>query len=448
MTGGAGLDTMDGGDGNDAMSGGLDNDSMTGGAGLDTMDGGDGNDAMSGGLDNDSMTGGAGLDTMDGGDGNDAMSGGAGNDSLLGGAGADTIDGGADADLIDGGAGNDSLLGGAGNDTVTGGAGDDFLNGGAGTDSLTGGIGSDRFDVGLSDTAVGGDDRDTFTLTMTDGGTGNFTVDGSSGIGSTADFDTLLIGSGLTYVLGSMQKTPDPDGNSFSGSFRVTDGTNTYTVNFSEIESLPNCYARGSRIETRHGLVPVEELRVGDMVRTRDNGYKAISWIGSRSFANDGSAGMQRISPYRIRAGAFGEGVPARDLYLSPQHRVLVRSRIARRMFGQDEVLVAVKHLAALSGVEPVLDFDLVEYFHFLFDQHEIVFADGLEAESLHTGAQAMKSLSPDALEEIFTIFPELADPRPEARPATARLTPRGSPARQLARRHLKNGVPMQAKAF
>ena len=89
-----------------------------------------------------------------------------------------------------------------------------------------------------------------------------------------------------------------------------------------------------------------------------------------------------------------------------------------------------------------------MEYFHFLFDQHEIVFADGLEAESLHTGEQAMKSLSPDALEEIFTIFPELADPRPEARPATARLTPRGSPARQLARRHLKNGVPMQAKAF
>ena len=124
---------------------------------------------------------------------------------------------------------------------------------------------------------MGGDDRDTFTLTMTDGGTGNFTVDGSSGIGSTADFDTLLIGSGADLCLGSMQKTPDPDGNSFSGSFRVTDGTNTYTVNFSEIESLPNCYARGSRIETRHGLVPVEELRVGDMVRTRDNGYKAIS---------------------------------------------------------------------------------------------------------------------------------------------------------------------------
>jgi hypothetical protein len=75
-------------------------------------------------------------------------------------------------------------------------------------------------------------------------------------------------------------------------------------------------------------------------------------------------------------------------------------------MFGQDEVLVAVKAPCCTVGVEPVLDFDLVEYFHFLFDQHEIVFADGLEAESLHTGAQAMKSLSPEALEEIFTIFP------------------------------------------
>jgi hypothetical protein len=184
---------------------------------------------------------------MDGGDGNDAMSGAPAMTAFWVARAPTPSTAVPMPTLIDGGAGNDSLLGGAGNDTVTGGAGDDFLNGGAGTDSLTGGIGSDRFDVGLSDTAVGGDDRDTFTLTMTDGGTGNFTVDGSSGIGSTADFDTLLIGSGLTYVLGSMQKTPDPDGNSFSGSFRVTDGTNTYTVNFSEIESLPNCYARGSR---------------------------------------------------------------------------------------------------------------------------------------------------------------------------------------------------------
>jgi hypothetical protein len=191
-------------------------------------------------------------------------------------------------------------------------------------------------------------------------------------------------------------------------------------------------------------LTAVLKLRAGDMIRTRDNGYKAISWIGSRVFLNDRSETLQRISPIRIRAGALGQGLPARDLYLSPQHRVLVRSRIAERMFGQDEVLVAVKHLLALEGVDAVEDFGEVEYFHILFDQHEIVYADGLEAESLFTGAQALKALDADARAEILTIFPELAEMTPEAQPKPARLMPVGRMARQLAARHLKNGLPLQ----
>ena len=133
-----------------------------------------------------------------------------------------------------------------------------------------------------------------------------------------------------------------------------------------------------------------------------------------------------------------------RDLYLSPQHRVLVRSRIAERMFGQSEVLVAVKHLLALPAIEQVMDFGEVEYFHILFDQHEIVYADGLEAESLFTGPEALKSLSPEAVAEILTIFPELAEMTPEAATPPAQFIPKGKLARQLAQRHHKNGVPLQ----
>ena len=478
INGGLGDDTLDGGSENDTIMGGLGNDSILGGSGSDsiigdadndTIHGNDDNDSIQSGVGADSVFGDAGNDTIDADIGNDSVYGGSGADSLSGsggndliygddtvagaldgddtisgGIGADTVHAGGGNDSVDGGADNDSLLGDAGNDTMQGGSGNDTLDGGAGIDLLFGGTGSDQFTVGRGDSATGGSDQDVFTLATLPGGSGSFTIDGNTEAGTTSDFDRIVLGSGLQFVLGSRVSTIDADGDSTSGSFRVTDGTNTYTVNFTEIEELPVCFVRGSLIETMDGPVAIEKLRAGDMIRTRDNGYKAISWIGSRVFLNDRSETLQRISPIRIRAGALGQGLPARDLYLSPQHRVLVRSRIAERMFGQDEVLVAVKHLLALEGVDAVEDFGEVEYFHILFDQHEIVYADGLEAESLFTGAQALKALDADARAEILTIFPELAEMTPEAQPKPARLMPVGRMARQLAARHLKNGLPLQ----
>ncbi|MDT9702188.1 Hint domain-containing protein, partial [Streptomyces sp. P17] len=88
-------------------------------------------------------------------------------------------------------------------------------------------------------------------------------------------------------------------------------------------------------------------------------------------------AANPHLRPVRIRAGALGAGVPARDLVVSPQHRVLLRSGIARRMFGASEVLVAAKQLLALDGVELASDLDSVTYVHFLFDRHQIVQSEG-----------------------------------------------------------------------
>jgi len=62
-----------------------------------------------------------------------------------------------------------------------------------------------------------------------------------------------------------------------------------------------------------------------------------------------------------------------------------------------------------------------VTYVHIMFDQHEVVFSDGLATESFYTGDQAMAALAPAARAEIKAIFPELqsADFRktPSARP-------------------------------
>ena len=205
----------------------------------------------------------------------------------------------------------------------------------------------------------------------------------------------------------------------------------------------PPCFAEGTLIETGRGEVPVESLSVGDSVATRDSGLQAIRWIGQRLLSARDLEAMPRFRPIRIRAGALSAGVPARDLIVSPQHRVLVRSRIARRMFGTDEILVAAKHLCAIPGIEVALDLSRVRYVHFLLDGHEIVTSNGAETESLFAGPVALRSLDRAGLSELLDLFPELKTRGPA--PVPARAFAPGRLGRRLAWRHVRNGKALVA---
>jgi hypothetical protein len=72
------------------------------------------------------------------------------------------------------------------------------------------------------------------------------------------------------------------------------------------------------------------------MVWTKDDGYQAIRWIGVRTFNEADLSLNERIRPIRIAKGSIGQDMPERDLFVSPQHRVLVNSRIAKRMTNED----------------------------------------------------------------------------------------------------------------
>ncbi len=123
--------------------------------------------------------------------------------------------------------------------------------------------------------------------------------------------------------------------------------------------------------------------------------------------------------------------------------RILVRSKIAQRIFNSDEVLLPAKKLLPLDGVEVVEDNpDGVECFHILFDQHEIIYSNGAATESLLTGPQALKAVSREARAELETLFPEICDP--DFEPISARLIPdSGKDMRELVARHVKNNKPM-----
>lgn len=196
------------------------------------------------------------------------------------------------------------------------------------------------------------------------------------------------------------------------------------------------CFVAGTLVETAAGPVRVEELSRGDLVKTQDRGCRPVVWVGKRIVV---TAGCDWLKPVLIRKGALGDGVPARDLRVSQQHRMLVRSRIARRMFDAEEVLVAAKHLLGNEGISLDERRDEVTYVHFMCEDHEIVWAEGAPTESLYLGPEAQKILGQQTLDEIFGIFPELRGY--VAEPARALI--KGPHGRKLVERHRKNGRPL-----
>ncbi|KQB95970.1 hypothetical protein AL073_14470 [Loktanella sp. 1ANDIMAR09] len=203
------------------------------------------------------------------------------------------------------------------------------------------------------------------------------------------------------------------------------------------------CFTAGTLIETADGQVPVENLKVGDLVLTYDHGHQPIRWIGACSLSSDQLSAKERLKPILIRADALGAGYPRQDLIVSPQHRVLVSSIIALRMFDCADVLIPANKLVALDGIDVIDDTTGgVTYFHFLFDAHEIVWSNGAPTESLFTGPEALKAVSPEARQEIKDLFPECCDPDFAAH--AARYIPeQGKLMRKLALRHQANQKPL-----
>jgi len=159
------------------------------------------------------------------------------------------------------------------------------------------------------------------------------------------------------------------------------------------------CFVRGTEIDTANGPVRVEDLKKGDLIRTADHGMQPLRWIGHRAVSAKGV-----FAPVKICKGALGN---TEDLWVSPQHRILLYGWRAEVHLGQEEVLAAAINLVNGDTIlrEPGDD---VEYYHIMFDQHELVYAAGIKSESFNPGHLAWAALPQASQEEILTLFPEL----------------------------------------
>ena len=169
------------------------------------------------------------------------------------------------------------------------------------------------------------------------------------------------------------------------------------------------CLTGGTLIDTPHGLRPIDDLAVGDLVDTWDGDPQPIRMIHTRTLCGETLRNNRKLWPVCIQAGALGFGLPHRNLRVSPQHRMLYQHIRVPLMFGEDAVFVRAKSMAA-SFEEVYVDssIETVTYFHLVFDRHEVIFAEGAATESFHPGAEGIANLSPAARVELFTIFPEL----------------------------------------
>jgi len=382
---------VEGTDGPDSIGPGYvdaDGDEVDGADGLDdTILAFDGNDTVDAGLGNDSVEGGEGIDVLRGEEGDDTVLGGIGNDQLAGNDGNDQLFGGEGNDLLEGGEGNDLLEGGEGKDVLVGGEGNDLIFVGE----------TDAVDDGAADIVFAGDDADKIF-----GGGANDTIFGGEG-GN--DNDTLdLSGSGplvINYDGG------DPNSESGTVDFLDDDGNVTGTLKFAQIESVIPCFTPGTMIATASGERPVQDLKVGDRVITRDNGIQEIRWVGHREMTGSELVRAAHLQPVLIRQGALGNGLPERDMLVSPQHRVLMSNDKTALYFEESEVLVPAKHLTDMDGID-VVDVSNTTYIHVMFDQHEVILSDGTWTESFQPGDQTLNAMDDTVRAEILELFPEL----------------------------------------
>ncbi len=220
------------------------------------------------------------------------------------------------------------------------------------------------------------------------------------------------------------------------GLVQITDGGAVYTLQIAgvvdasvfTISSLNGgltltevpCFAAGTNILTARGEVPVERIAAGDTVITAEGEDLAVVWAGRRKLDLRRHPRPHRVRPIRIPAGALADGVPARDLFLSPDHALLLHGH-----------LVPAKALAGAGAVTQISQ-NFVQYHHLELTRHAVIFAENTAVESyLDTGNRGCFENAASAV----TLHPDFGQTLREAN-SCAPFADAG-PAVDLARREI-----------
>ena len=184
--------------------------------------------------------------------------------------------------------------------------------------------------------------------------------------GIDATVESFVSGTGLVLSDGTSTATLDITGDFVTANF-VAQNLGDAT----EIQFTAPCFCRGTRIATAHGQVPVESLKIGDLVKTATQGFQPVRWIGRRAYDGRFIAGNHMALPVKIRRHALGFNVPSRDLFVSPGHAL-----------AEGGVLVHAWRFVNGVSITQAEAVDRVEYFHIELERHAVIFAENAPVES------------------------------------------------------------------
>lgn len=168
----------------------------------------------------------------------------------------------------------------------------------------------------------------------------------------------------------------------------------------------PVCFALGTQILTPLGERCIEDIKIGDLVVTKDHGAQPVRWTSTTQYVWPGAE--EKHKPILIPANAFGARKPHRDLVVSAQHKLLLEDASNMGDIGFGEYLAPAKGLLGLPGVRNMLGKQQVTYVHLMLDQHSILFSEGIASESFYPGPTALAMLTAVQRCEINRLFPAL----------------------------------------
>ncbi len=173
------------------------------------------------------------------------------------------------------------------------------------------------------------------------------------------------------------------------------------------------CFTPGTKILTDQGPRAVETLTEGSRIQTKDNGCETIQWMGKRRISGARLFAMPHLAPVRLLEGALDKDVPDAGLLVSPDHRVIWKGAKARALFNADEVLVTARDIVNDQTIIVDRTVREVTYIHLLLEEHQVVFANGVETESFHPASASLDSLGDEERTRLFHLLPSLRrDPR------------------------------------
>jgi len=187
----------------------------------------------------------------------------------------------------------------------------------------------------------------------------------------------------------------------------------------------PHCFLKGTQIRTAQGERAIEDLQIGDLVLTVAGEAKPVRWIARMRFERDGQASWSdAAAPIKIARGAFNGDLPHSDLYVSFGHRFLING-----------LLIPACDLVNGSSITRInsASSDVLEYLHIELEDHDVILASGVPAETLEGNASRKEF---DNFGEYVALYGAALTHQTPCAPIMAR-----NGRRQVLRSHLRGAL-------